>query len=81
MPVVALRPVEDSDLDALFSQMRDPESVWMAAFPTEDPGDRVVFDAHMARVRSSPDVTLRAVTCDAGQANVGLVSRDGGWSC
>jgi hypothetical protein len=35
--VVALRPVEDSDLDALFDQMRDPESVWMAAFTAEDP--------------------------------------------
>ena len=37
--VVALRPVEDSDLDALFDQMREPESVWMAAFTTGDPGD------------------------------------------
>jgi hypothetical protein len=27
---VALRPVDDSDLDALFEQMRDPESVRMA---------------------------------------------------
>jgi RimJ/RimL family protein N-acetyltransferase len=61
---VALRPVEDSDLDALFDQMRDPESVWMAAFTPENPDNRNAFDAHMARVRSSPDVTLRAVTCD-----------------
>jgi hypothetical protein len=44
--VVALRPVEDSDLDALFDQMRDPESVRMAAFTAEDPGDRRAFDAH-----------------------------------
>src|SRR6266566_6174594 len=29
---VALRSVEDSDLDALFDQMRDPKSVQMAAF-------------------------------------------------
>ncbi len=64
MSVVALRPVEESDLDALFDQMRDPASVRMAAFTTEDPGDRSAFDAHMARVRSSPDTTLRAVTCD-----------------
>ena len=62
--VVALRPVEDTDLDALFDQMREPESVWMAAFTTGDPGDRSAFDAHMARVRSSPDITLRAVTGD-----------------
>ena len=64
MSVVALRPVEDSDLDALFDQMRDPASVLMAAFTTEDPDDRDAFDAHMAMVRSSPGITLRAVTCD-----------------
>ena len=64
MPVVALRPVENSDLDALFDQMRDPASVLMAAFTAEDPDDRGAFDAHMAMVRSSPGITLRAVTCD-----------------
>ena len=61
MAVVALRAVEDRDLDALFEQMRDPEGLWMAAFTPEDPDDRSAFDAHMARVRSSPDITHRAV--------------------
>lgn len=61
---VALRPVEDCDLDALFDQMRDPESVRMAAFTMKDPGDRAAFDTHMAKVRSSPSVTMRAVTAD-----------------
>ncbi len=64
MPVVALRPVEDSDLDALFDQMRDPESVWMAGFTPKDPDDRSAFDTHMAKVRSSPDITHRSITCD-----------------
>ncbi len=64
VPVIALRPVADADLDALFDQMRDPESFWMAAFTPDDPDDRSAFDAHMAKVRSSPDTTLRAVTCD-----------------
>jgi len=64
MPVIALRPVEDADLDALFDQSRDPEAVQMAAFTAENPGDRHTFDAHMARVRSSPETTLRAITCD-----------------
>lgn len=64
MPVIALRPVVDSDLGPLFDQMRDPESVWMAAFTPDNPDDRTAFDAHMATVRSSPDTTLRAVTCD-----------------
>jgi RimJ/RimL family protein N-acetyltransferase len=61
---VALRAVEDSDLDALFDQMRDPESVRMAAFTAKDPNDREAFDTHMSKLRTSPDVTLRAVTRD-----------------
>ena len=64
MADIALRPVEDGDLDALFEQSRDPEGVWMAAFTPADPEDRNAFDAHMARVRNSPGITMRAVICD-----------------
>jgi RimJ/RimL family protein N-acetyltransferase len=64
MAEVALREIEDGDLDALFDQMRDPEAVRMAAFTFRDPNDRVAFDAHMARIRSRPDVTNRAITRD-----------------
>ena len=64
MPLIALRPVADSDLGPLFDQMRDPESVRMAAFTADDPDDKAAFDTHMARVRSGPDITMRAVTCD-----------------
>lgn len=62
--MVALRPITDADLDALFDQMRDPESVRMAAFTVKDPDDREAFDAHMARTRNAPDVTPRAITRD-----------------
>ena len=62
MSLVALRLIEDADLDALFEQQRDPESVRMAAFTPEGPDDRSRFDAHMARVRTSPEITNRAVT-------------------
>ena len=64
MAGVILRPIEDSDLDALFDQMRDPESVRMAAFTAKDPDDRKAFDTHMSTIRTSPDVTLRAITRD-----------------
>jgi hypothetical protein len=37
---LAPRPVEDADLDDLFKQGRDPESVRMAAFTAENPDDR-----------------------------------------
>jgi RimJ/RimL family protein N-acetyltransferase len=62
---LVLRPVEVSDLDAIFEQMRDPESVWMAAFTPEDPNDRSAFDAHMAKVMSSSENTVRAITRDS----------------
>jgi RimJ/RimL family protein N-acetyltransferase len=64
MSVIAIRPVEDSDLDALFDQMRDPESVWMAAFSAEHPDDKTAFHAHITKQRNSPGITLRAVTCN-----------------
>ena len=56
---VALRRVHESDLDALFHLMRDPESVRMAAFTSEGPNDRQRFDAHMVRAMESPETTLR----------------------
>ena len=59
---VILRPVHESDLDALFRLMSDPESVRMAAFTPEDPDDRQRFDAHMVRVMESPETTPRAIT-------------------
>lgn len=64
MAEIALRPIGDADLDALFEQWRDPEAVRMAAFTPRDPNDRAAFDAHLARLRAAPDVTLRAVTVD-----------------
>ncbi|GAB3954801.1 GNAT family N-acetyltransferase [Kribbella albertanoniae] len=64
MAEVALREVEDGDLDALFEQMRDPESVRMAAFTARDPDDRAAFDKHIARLRSDPELTFLVITRD-----------------
>jgi RimJ/RimL family protein N-acetyltransferase len=64
MGTVELREVEDADLDAIFEQMRDPESVAMAAFTSPDPDDRARFDAHMARIRADPATTNRAIVED-----------------
>jgi RimJ/RimL family protein N-acetyltransferase len=65
MSQLALRPVEAGDLDAIFEQMRDPQSVHMAAFTAEDPNDRDAFDAHMAKIMASPDNRLWAITRDS----------------
>jgi RimJ/RimL family protein N-acetyltransferase len=72
MATIALRPIEDADSDALFEQARDPESVRMAAFTPDDPDDRAAFDAHLAKVRTAPDVVTRAITLDG--ALVGTVA-------
>jgi RimJ/RimL family protein N-acetyltransferase len=61
---IALRSIEESDLDVIFEQMRDPVSVQMAAFTADDPNDRAAFDSHMAKVLDSPDVNHRVITSD-----------------
>ena len=40
---VSLRPLEDRDLDPIYQQVTDPESVRMAAFTAEDQTDRRAF--------------------------------------
>jgi hypothetical protein len=37
---VSLRPIEDRDLDTIYQQVTDPESIRMAAFTTADQTDR-----------------------------------------
>ena len=64
VPTIALRMIKDSDLDAIFEFLRDPESVYMAGFTAEDPNDRTAFDSHMARVIESSDTTNRAIMSD-----------------
>ena len=61
---VSLRPVVDADLDAIYEQMKDPESVWMAAFTAEDPSDRRAFLSHMSRLRDDPSIVHRVIEAD-----------------
>jgi RimJ/RimL family protein N-acetyltransferase len=68
MPMVALRAVDDGDLDDLFRMMNDPEAIRMAAFTREDPADRAKFDAHLRRLRTDPEIILRAIVCDGALA-------------
>ena len=61
---VSLRPLEDSDLDAIYEQMKDPASVRMAAFTVDDPADRHAFAARMSRQRNDPSVVQRVIDAD-----------------
>ena len=68
MAEVALRPIDDSDLDALFEQMRDPESVRMAAFTAEDQTDRRAFLNRISRLRADTSVSHRVIDVDGAIA-------------
>ncbi len=54
----------DADLDAIYQQRKDPESVRMAAFTSDDPADRHAFLAHMSRLRGDPSVVERVIEAD-----------------
>jgi RimJ/RimL family protein N-acetyltransferase len=61
---VSLRPIEDGDLDAIFRQATDPESIRMAAFTSEDQGDRRAFHDRMARLRADEGIVYRTIDVD-----------------
>ena len=58
---VSLRPVEDRDLDAIYRQVTDPESVRMAAFTAEDQTDRRAFLDRTSRLRADTSVSHRVI--------------------
>jgi RimJ/RimL family protein N-acetyltransferase len=57
-----------ADLDAVYEQMKDPESVRMAAFTADDPADRHAFLVHMSRVRDDPSAAQRVIEADGAIA-------------
>lgn len=65
---VSLRPLEDGDLDAIFRQATDPESIRMAAFTAEDQTDREAFLRRMARIRADAGTSNRVIEVDGAVA-------------
>jgi RimJ/RimL family protein N-acetyltransferase len=65
---VSLRPLEDRDLDTIYQQVTDPESVRMAAFTAEDQTDRRAFLNRMTRVRADTSATNRVIDVDGAIA-------------
>ena len=65
---VSLRPVEDGDLDTIFQQVTDPESIRMAAFTAEDQTDRRAFLNRMSRLRADASVSHRVIDVDGAIA-------------
>lgn len=65
---ISLRPIEDGDLDAVYLQVTDPESIRMAAFTAEDQTDRRAFLDRMSRVRADPSVSNHVIDVDGAVA-------------
>jgi RimJ/RimL family protein N-acetyltransferase len=69
---VSLRPLEDRDLDTIYQQVTDPESIRMAAFTAEDQTDRRAFLNKMSRLRADTSTSNRVIEVDG--AIVGTIS-------
>ena len=65
---VSLRPLEDRDLDTIYRQVTDPESVRMAAFTAEDQTDRRAFLDRMSRVLADTSASNRVIDVDGAIA-------------
>ena len=65
---VSLRPLEDRDLDAIYQQVTDPESIRMAAFTAEDQTDHRAFLNRMSRVRADTSALNRVIDVDGAIA-------------
>lgn len=65
---VSLRAVEDGDLDAIYRQLSDPESIRMAAFTAEDQADHRAFLDRITRLRADASVSFRVIDVDGAVA-------------
>jgi len=65
---VSLRPLEDRDLDEIYRQVTDPESIRVAAFTAEDQADRRAFLDRMSRVRADTTASNRVIEVDGAIA-------------
>jgi RimJ/RimL family protein N-acetyltransferase len=65
---VSLRPLEDRDLDTIYQQVTDPESIRMAAFTAKDQTDRGAFLDRISRLRADTSVTHRVIDVDGAAA-------------
>jgi RimJ/RimL family protein N-acetyltransferase len=69
---IALRALNDDDLNDLFRWESDRVAASMAAFTRPDPTDRAAFEAHYQRGRSDLENTTRAI--DEDGALVGMIA-------
>jgi RimJ/RimL family protein N-acetyltransferase len=61
---VALRAVQESDLDTFFVQQTDQDAIQIAAFAADDPGDRAAFNARWRLILDSEAITKMTIVYD-----------------
>lgn len=61
---VALRDVDEGDLELFFDYQRDEEANRMAAFTVKDPHDRSAFDDRWSRILADEAIVTRTVLAD-----------------
>lgn len=69
---VHIRPLLDSDLEAVFELESDVAGSDMIAFLPREPGDRAAFDTHWARIRTEPDNRIWVIEADGRFAGYAL---------
>lgn len=75
---ISLRPFEDRDLDTIYQQVTDPESIRMAAFTAKDQTDRGVFLDRTSRLRADSSVLHQVIDVDGEAAGtIGFFRIDG----
>jgi RimJ/RimL family protein N-acetyltransferase len=68
---VSLRPLEDRDLESIFRQVTDPESIRIAAFTPENQTDHRAFLDRQSRLRADTSVSHQVIDVDG--AAVGTI--------
>ncbi len=58
---ILLRDMLHDDLEIFFKQQLDNEANWMAAFTSEKPEDRTVFDEHWRRIMADASIMRKTI--------------------
>jgi RimJ/RimL family protein N-acetyltransferase len=61
---MTIREVEFSDLESFYEHQLDPEAIRMAAFVSEDPKDKLAFDAHWEKILNSAQIKNRTIVAE-----------------
>lgn len=71
--MISLREIEPTDISRFFDFMQDKDSLWQAAFTSEDPTNRAKHNEHWEKILNNPNILNKTILLD-GQV-VGSIGR------